>query len=148
MRFILFLFFLLTFVPMKAQSDSLNIKTVFSEMPDSILPYLTRNNRLDMIDFMEAKMKAGVDNLLDGDSEMLFLSHDSLAVWMSDVLIMEMKINQSDSSIILKRTYHISGSMEEIILQRFSLQWHKNSEVTVVSSLLIRDDKIAPEYQF
>ena len=31
---------------------------VFKEMPDSLFPYLTHNSRLDMLDFMEAKMKA------------------------------------------------------------------------------------------
>ena len=29
-----------------------DMKDVFSAMPDSVLPTLTRNNRLDMIDFV------------------------------------------------------------------------------------------------
>ena len=39
---------------------------LFKAMPDSLMPYLTKNNRLDMIDFMEANMKAEITNQLEG----------------------------------------------------------------------------------
>ena len=65
---------------------------LFKEMPDSILSVLTKNNRLDMIDFMDAKMMAQVTNLLDGKSEMTMLADDSLKIKMSDVMSVKMMV--------------------------------------------------------
>ena len=61
-------------------SPAQNVREVFKSMPDSLAPYLTTNNRLDMIDFMDAKMKSVVTNLLEGETEMLALTDDSLSV--------------------------------------------------------------------
>ena len=36
----------------------LEIRDVFKQMPDSLMPYLSQNNRLDFIDFLDANMKA------------------------------------------------------------------------------------------
>ena len=39
-------------------TTAVDMKDVFTAMPDSVLPTLTRNNRLDMIDFVASGMKA------------------------------------------------------------------------------------------
>lgn len=57
-------------------------------MPFSLLPSLSENNRLDMIDFIDSKLKAEVDNLLGGKSEMTALSDDSISIKVSDALQM------------------------------------------------------------
>ena len=54
------------------------ISEVFREMPDSLLPTLSKNNRLDMLDFMASGMKAEVTNRLGGRSEMTALTDDSM----------------------------------------------------------------------
>ena len=46
----------------------LEIRDVFKQMPDSLMPYLSQNNRLDFIDFLDANMKAEVKNRLGGTS--------------------------------------------------------------------------------
>ena len=67
-------FFLPTFC--MAQHSDLSVRDALKLMPDSLVPYLSLNNRLDMVDFMDAKMRAAVDNSLGGESEMTFLSDD------------------------------------------------------------------------
>ena len=47
--------------PCEAQTK---MRDVFLQMPDSLLPYLTANNRLDFIDFLDSGMKAGVAKLV------------------------------------------------------------------------------------
>ena len=47
---------------------------VLKQMPDSLVPYLSENNKLDMIDFLDSKMKAEVHNLLDGKTELITLT--------------------------------------------------------------------------
>ena len=37
----------------QASADGVKIRDVFREMPDSLMPYLSLNNRLDFIDFIE-----------------------------------------------------------------------------------------------
>ncbi len=51
-----------------------NIRDYFSNMPDSIMPLLTKTDRLDMIDFLDNDMKAVVINRFKGSSELLELS--------------------------------------------------------------------------
>ena len=65
-------------------SDSLNVRKLFAEMPDSVIPYLTKNNRLDLIDFMDSNMKAEVTNELGGKSLMTALTDDSLSLRLND----------------------------------------------------------------
>lgn len=69
-------------------SPPLSIRDAFKQMPTSILPTLSENNRLDMIDFLDSKLKAEVDNLLDGKSEMTALSDDSISIRVSEALHM------------------------------------------------------------
>ena len=49
-----------------ADSDSIRMRQVFAEMPDSILGILTKYNRLDCIDFIENNLPAKVENRLGG----------------------------------------------------------------------------------
>ena len=70
----------------QASAQDLMIRDVFKQMPDSLMPYLSQNNRLDFIDFLDANMKAEVKNRLGGTSEMLGLSSDSLSIRMSSSL--------------------------------------------------------------
>ena len=86
-----FFFLLVSCMAVSAQSQT-TIRDLFRQMPDSILPYLTENNRLDMIDFIDSKMKARVQNKFDGYSELLSLSDDSLSLQMSPVLRLTMRL--------------------------------------------------------
>lgn len=75
--------------PCEAQ---LKMRDVFLQMPDSLLPYLTENNRLDFLDFMDSNMKAEVRNELGGKSEMLSLSDESLTIQVSPAMRMSMRL--------------------------------------------------------
>ena len=145
MKKILLLSFLLSgHLFVLAQTKPLNIREVFKQMPDSLLPYLTNNNRLDMMDFMDAKMKAAVDNMLGGESEMTFLSDDSLCIKMSDAMTLELKLQTENNEqiIMMKRTYQTAKRQKEILINRFSSSWCPISEVSLESTLLKRDDEV------
>ena len=87
-------------------SPTLSIREVFKQMPSSLLPTLSENNRLDMIDFIDSKLKAEVDNLLGGKSEMTALSDDSISIRVSDALQM---------SILLLKPAQLTDSISQII---------------------------------
>lgn len=68
------------------------IRDIFLQMPDSMLPYLTENNRLDFLDFMDSGMKAEVRNELEGHSEMLALSDEELLLQVSPSMKVQMRM--------------------------------------------------------
>ena len=134
---------------MGSRAQEKTMAELFKVMPDSLLPYLTTNNRLDMLDFMEANMKAEVTNLLDGKSEMTALAPDSLSIRMNSVLRIDMKVARvaepvdSNTQIIrVIRTYTLHENQTERIVDVYSSVWRKLSSVIVQSSLLKRDDEL------
>ena len=135
---------------LQAQTDSLNIREVFKLMPDSLLPYLTQNNRLDMIDFMDAKMKAAVDNQLGGESEMTYLSDDSLCIKMNESMTLELKMSRDEKEpiVFMKRTYQITERQKEILIGRYSSSWRPISDVSEKSTLLKRDEEMLEKSYF
>lgn len=75
-----------------AKAEAQNMRTIFLEMPDSILPLLTSTNRADCTDFIEAGMKARVTNRFDGHSELLELTTDYLKMKTTSHSEMQMKL--------------------------------------------------------
>lgn len=147
MRLFLMLLFIAQVCCVNAQKP--RIADVFKNMPDSLMPYLSANSRLDMIDFMEAGMRAEVTNLLQGDSEMTLLTADSLSIRMSEVLTIDLQLagvaEPVDSSMFvvrMVRTYTINEHQTESIVDIYSTVWRHLSSERIVSSLLRRDEEI------
>ena len=148
MKKILFIL-LLGCVPFAGYAQEPTMAALFKEMPDSLMPYLTKNNRLDLLDFMEAGMKAEVSNRLEGRSAMTFLSADSLFLQLSDVLTVSMKLLQAsepvDSSRVLirvRRTYVVNEKQAESIEDVYTSAWRGLRSQVVSSSLLKRDETL------
>ena len=57
-----------------------DLRSLFINMPDSIMPALTKSERMDFLDYMDSNMKARVQNKLGGESEMIELKEDMLSV--------------------------------------------------------------------
>ena len=133
-----------------AQNAAQTIRDVFKAMPDTLTPYLTTNNRLDMMDFMDARMKAVVNNGLGGETEMTFLSEDSLCVKMNEAYMVELKLEKADTSmqVCMKKTYITSEHQKEVITQRFTSSWHPISEPSTLSTLLRRDEEVFDKPHF
>lgn len=131
-------------------SPAQTIRELFCSMPDTIAPYLSKNAKLDMMDFMDANMKAAVNNELGGESQMLFLSDDSLAIKLSDALMLELSLEKVDTNmvIVMKRTYIIKERHEEVLVNRFSSSWHPISESLIRSALLGHDDEMFSKTHF
>ena len=137
---IIFLILQFSFLTSPAQ----NVRELFKTMPDSLAPYLTVNNRLDMMDFVDAGMKAIVTNQLGGDTEMTFLSDDSLSVKMNSAFLLDLKIQKQDTTTVvcLKRTYLTQKGQYEVVSQTFTSYWRPLSKPVVESTLSKRDDEL------
>ena len=137
---IIFLVFHCALLTAQAQT----VREVFKSMPDSLAPYLSMNNRLDMIDFMDAGMKAVVANQLGGDTQMTFLSDDSLSVKMNEAFLLDLKVQEIDTAtvVLLKRTYLTQKGQYEVVSQSFTSYWRPLSKPIVKSTLSKRDDEL------
>ena len=130
---------------LSATADTLNVRTLFTEMPDSIMPYLTKNNRLDFIDFMDSNMKAEVTNLLGGKSLMTALTDDSLSLTMNEsctIDLLLLKTNESVDStsqvLCLVRSLQVEKGEWQSSVEFYTLKWCKLSSAP---SLVSDDEK-------
>jgi hypothetical protein len=82
-----------------SSAQELALRDVFRQVPDSLMPSLSVNNRLDFIDFMDSNMRAVVRNSFGGMSEMTILADDSLSVRMSDALRIDIMLLTLDEPI-------------------------------------------------
>ena len=98
------------------------IRDIYAEAPDSIFPLLTKNNRLDQIDFRENNMKADVKNKFEDHSELLILSERYLKLQLSKHCIVEMRL-LNDSTFCMVQTYNAPASDSQIRL--FDTSWNE-----------------------
>ena len=78
------------------------MRDVFAAMPDSVLPLVTKNNRLDCIDFIENNMEAKARNILDEYVILEALTKDYARFRTSAVSLMELKLLPvTDSTSVL-----------------------------------------------
>ena len=113
-------------------AQELVISDVFRQMPDSLMPYLSTNNRLDFIDFLDSKMKAEIKNQFDGKSEMTALTDDSLSIRMNDALRVDMLLLKLDEPLdtishvlVLAETFKTDSVYGDKSIKFFTPQWQQ-----------------------
>lgn len=84
-----------------ASSPSLQMRDVFATLPDSILPTVTRNNRLDCIDFIENNMEAKVRGSFGEYVTLEALTPTYLRFATSTSAYIEMKLLPAADSLII-----------------------------------------------
>ena len=114
----------------QASAQDMKIRDVFCQMPDSLMPSLSQNNRLDFIDFMDSNMKAAVRNQLGGMSEMTALTADSLSVRVSDALQVDMLLMTLDEPVdtiqqvvVFKETFLTDSVYGDTTVRYFTPDW-------------------------
>ena len=123
----------------QASAQELKMRDVFKQMPDSIMPYLSQNNRLDFIDFLDSGMAAVVRNELGGSSEMTTLADDSLTIEMSEALTTDMLLlplaEPQDSMtqvVVMVETFLVDSIYGESHISYFTPAWQPLSSEPVL----------------
>lgn len=123
-RYVLLLLFTFCFSLFTTFAQSVRMRDVFAQMPDSLLPLITKNNRLDCIDFIENNMPALVNNMLDEPIELTALTDSYLKLTMSKVSRAEMKLlPTSDSTYVICMVRTYSGPLEDSAVNFYSSNW-------------------------
>ncbi len=126
---------------------SLDMSGVLKSMPDSVLPLLTLNNRLDCIDYLNSGMKAVVVNRLAGKSEMTVLTEDYACIANSQVSKVDMKLLPYNDDVVIAvvNSVTIDNKYTDSDIFFYSSDW-KRLDGTLFS--LDTDPDTFYEYQF
>ncbi len=101
------------------------MRDVFAAMPDSVIPYLTKNNRLDCIDFIEGNVKMEVENMFETKSLMEELTADYLKMRLNETTTLQLKMLTAqgcDTLICMIKTMKLPE--EDSYMQLFDLKWN------------------------
>ena len=101
-------------------AQEVKMRDIFAQAPDSIFPLMTKNNKLDCIDFIENNMRARVKNKFDTYSELTMLTNDYLRLQQSEKSMVEMKIF-SDSLLCMVHTFLGPAADSEVSF--YNLKW-------------------------
>lgn len=110
--------FLICLIIMQGMSAS-KMRDVFAAMPDSVLGLMTKNNRLDCIDFIENNMEAKVRNRFDGYTVLKTMTDDYLDLQLTASCRVEMKLLPMADSvycICMVRTYSVPEKESAVAL--------------------------------
>ena len=109
-------------------SAQIAMRDVLRTMPDSVVPYLTENNRLDMIDFVESNMESVVTNALGGKSQMQQLTDQYLSIQLNESSTIAMRlldvpapVDSLNQILCVVRTY--GSDIRESTVAFYSLAW-------------------------
>ena len=150
----------------QASGQNLEIRDIFKQMPDSLMPYLTQNNKLDFLDFLDSNMKAEVKNRLGGTSEMTGLSADSLSIKMSsslrtDLFMMPLSapVDSVSSAVVMVETFLTDSIHGQSRVSYFTPEWkkwagvpplsdvqQKRIQINLLQNILKKDEEIVNKY--
>lgn len=121
-------------------AKSADIKNLFVEMPDSIMPLLVKNNRLDMLDYMDIGMPAKVKNKLGGESEMTLLKDDMISISMTDVTEYDIKLFYGkDSLVTIAVIETVKGGYSDSNISFYNTKWEKLNTTNLIKMPVLED---------
>ena len=103
-----------------------DLRTRFIEMPDSLLPVMTRVNREDCIDFLESDMAAKVKNRFGEPTEMTALTADYLHLDLTSASTVEMKLLPlNDSTQVTCVVQTVTGPVADSSVRFYDARWQE-----------------------
>lgn len=136
----IFLILLVTFslLPLNAQ----NMRQIWLEMPDSIVPYLNRSLRTELADYVTMSMKSEVMNALRDTTRIEKLTDDYILVQLSNATKLEIK-SLDASTIAMVQTW--CGPLAESKLSLFSNNWEVKPLNIDVSPMFVKPDTMSQQ---
>lgn len=113
----------------------LSMRDVLISVPDSVIPYLSRENRLDLLDYLDAKMIPEVTNELQGRSKLVTMGQDSLLLQLNEshtltfyLLNASLGADSVQQIVVLNHLYYLSTKEYEQVLEFYTAQWKPLTE--------------------
>lgn len=136
----IFLILLVSFslLPLNAQ----NMRQIWLEMPDSIVPYLNRSLRTELADYITMGMKSEVMNALRDTTRIEKLTDDYILIQLSNATKLEIK-SLDASTIAMVQTW--CGPLAESKLSLFSNNWEVKPLNIDVSPMFVKPDTMSQQ---
>ncbi len=127
-----YIFSLYLFATIGVLAQETTMRDVFRQMPDTIVPYLTENNRLDFIDFIDSHMEAKVTNSFGGKSMMHMLTNQYAMLQLSEASSIQMRLLPVDTPVdsakhIICMVKNYGKDIRESVICFYSLKWRQLS---------------------
>lgn len=116
---------ILLFVVFATVGQAKTMREILVAMPDSVVPYLNKNMRLELVELMDMHVTPEVKNSLAGVSKIDTLTADYLQLTLNKVTTLEMKLlargENGDSLLCMIKT--VAAPEKESEISFFSQQW-------------------------
>lgn len=152
-RYFMLLPLLLCFVALSAQTS---MREIWLSMPDSMIPYLNKNLRLEHVELLEMKVESKVRNLLGGEGKMDSLTSDYMQIHLNGAADMQLRLlpkNDSLQMICMVKT--VRAQQPESEIRFFDLNWNPINDLfglplaeksdSIIASFFLPNDTISME---
>ena len=130
--------FLTCWLCVSAQS----LREVWIEMPDSVLPYLSKSQRTELVDYVDMKADPAVLNVFGDSVRIERMTNNYLLVKASKVTRLEIKL-LDNNTLALVQTW--KAPVAESKLSLFNLQWQPKEAVVVYNENIVKSDSMSEE---
>ena len=103
-----------------------SLREVWIEMPDSVLPYLSKSQRTELADYVEMKADPAVLNTFGDSVRIERMTKNYLLLRASNVSFLEIKL-LDDNTLALVQTWKAPAAESKLSL--FNLQWQPKKMV-------------------
>lgn len=117
------------------------MRDVWMNMPDSVAPYLNKNLRTELADYVAMKADAKVRNLLGDTTRIEKMTNDYLLASLSPALKLELKLLDKHTLAVVKTW---SGPVEDSQLLLCDAQWH-SKQFAIPTALQTNADSVAAD---
>ena len=125
------LFILIAVVCCALQGAAQDMRSLFLNAPDEIFPLLTRSNRADCIDYIDAGMEARVTNRLDGTSSLKKLTDDYFYMQVSSSSWCEAKLFPLAGDTLICMIKGVEAEAADSRLLFYDSKWNRLDADTV-----------------
>ena len=137
-KILIIICFLTCWLGVSAQS----LREVWIEMPDSILPYLSKSQRTELADYVEMKAEPAVLSTFGDSVRIERMTNNYLLLKANDATRLEIKL-LDNNTLALVQTWMAPAAESKLSL--FSLQWQPKEAVVDYKVNIVKPDSMSDE---
>jgi len=108
---------------MTAGVHAQTMKQIFSSVPDSLMPTLTKNDRLDCIDLIENNMQTEVNNQLKGKTRLTRLTDNLAKLQLSSLSEMQFSKLPTDTGYVICVVHSVKADAWDSQVRFYNADW-------------------------
>ena len=137
-KILIIICFLTCWLGVSAQS----LREVWIEMPDSILPYLSKSQRTELADYVEMKAEPAVLSTFGDSVRIERMTNNYLLLKANEATRLEIKL-LDNNTLALVQTWMAPAAESKLSL--FNLQWQPKEAVVAYKANIVKPDSMSDE---